>query len=134
MARLGELIDASTLPGFVAWNGDERVGLLTYAVRVDEFEVVSISTDEPGRGAGRALIDAAVAEARKQGSTRLWLTTTNNNRRAREFYERWGMTVARVHRDSVRASRAVKPSIPEVDVVGAPITDEIEYELLLTRR
>jgi hypothetical protein len=79
------------------------------------------------------LMDAAVAEARAQGCARLWLTTTDNNRRARRFYERWGMTLARVHRDGVRASRAVKPSIPQVDADGAPLTDELEYELPLQR-
>jgi GNAT superfamily N-acetyltransferase len=132
VARLGELIDASALPGFVAWDDAVRVGLLTYLVREDAFEVVSISTDQPGRGAGRVLMDAAASAARASGCTRLWLTTTDNNSRAREFYERWGMTVARVHRDGVSASRAVKPSIPEVDADGIPIVDEIDYELRLT--
>lgn len=133
VARLGELIDASALPGFVARNGDERVGLLTYSVPGDAFEVVSISTDQPGKGAGGVLMDAAASEARARRCRRLWLTTTNNNHRAREFYERWGMTVARVHVDGVRASRALKPSIPEVDASGVAVVDEIEYELVLTR-
>src|SRR5207244_10199372 len=62
-----------------------------------------------------ALMDAISAQSRQAGCTRLWLTTTDNNRRARTFYERWGMNIARVHRGGVAASRAVKPSIPEVD-------------------
>jgi GNAT superfamily N-acetyltransferase len=133
VARLGELIDASALPGLVAWDGDARIGLLTYAVRGDGFEVVSISAAQPGRGIGRALMDAAAPVARAHGCTRFWLTTTDNNSRARAFYERWGMTLARVHRDGVLASRAVKPSIPDVDAEGIPIADELEYELVLSR-
>jgi len=125
VARLGELIDASALPALVAWDGDRRVGVVTYAIRGGECEVVSISTDPQGSGAGRALMGAVTDEARRAGCTRLWLTTTDNNRRARAFYERWGMRVARVHHDGVKASRTVKPSIPEAAV------DEIEYELRL---
>jgi hypothetical protein len=49
VARLGELIDASALPGFVAWDGDERVGLLTYAVRGDAFEGSPSAPIRPGR-------------------------------------------------------------------------------------
>jgi GNAT superfamily N-acetyltransferase len=134
VARLGELIDASALPGLVAWDSDERVGLLAYAVRGDACEVVSISTTQPGSGAGRALMEAVAAEARTRRCTRLWLTTTDNNRRAQQFYERWGMTLARVHPDGVRVSRAVKPSIPDVAADGVPLVDEIEYELRLEAR
>ena len=131
VARLGELIDASALPGLVVWDGDTRVGLLNYAVSGSECEVVSIIATEPGVGGGRALMDAVADHARRQGCERLWLTTTNNNARAQRFYDRWGMRVTRVHHGGVAASRAVKPSIPYVDVDGTPIVDEIEYEFLV---
>jgi hypothetical protein len=76
---------------------------------------------------------AAEASRRAWGSIHVARLGEVIDASAREFYERWGMTAALVHPDGVRASRAVKPSIPEVDAVGVPITDEIEYELLLTR-
>ena len=39
VARLGELVDAALLPGFVALDSDQRVGLLTYVERADGIEV-----------------------------------------------------------------------------------------------
>ena len=48
VARLGELIDAAALAGFVAVDDDEPVGLLTYAHRRDEVEVVTIQSLQPG--------------------------------------------------------------------------------------
>jgi hypothetical protein len=50
VARLGELVDAAPLPGFVALDGNERVGLLTYLERADGIEVATIQALEQGRG------------------------------------------------------------------------------------
>ena len=52
VARLGELIDAAPLPGFVAIDDDERVGLLTFAERAAEIEVVTIDALVPRHGVG----------------------------------------------------------------------------------
>jgi hypothetical protein len=41
-ARLGELIDPTGLPGLVAERDGERIGLLTYIVDGDQFEVLSL--------------------------------------------------------------------------------------------
>jgi ribosomal protein S18 acetylase RimI-like enzyme len=132
VARYGELVDALPLDGFVAVDGNERVGLLTYAVRRDELEVVSIHADREGEGIGRALMDAAGERARQLGVRRLWLVTTNDNVRAIRFYQRWGMDLVAVHRDEVERSRAVKPSIPLTGFDGVPIRHELEFELILS--
>ena len=58
VARLAELVDAAPLPGYVALDGDQRVGLLTYFDRADGIEVVTVQALEEGRGVGRALMDA----------------------------------------------------------------------------
>ena len=59
VAGKGELVDAVDLDGIVATDGADRVGLLTYALRGREFEVVTIHVDREHTGAGRALMDAA---------------------------------------------------------------------------
>jgi hypothetical protein len=41
VARKGELVDVVALPGFVAIADEQRVGLVTYAVRDNELEVVT---------------------------------------------------------------------------------------------
>jgi hypothetical protein len=43
-ARRGELIPLAGLPGFIARMDGERVGLLTYAIRAGECEVVTIES------------------------------------------------------------------------------------------
>ena len=93
VARKGALIDASVLPGFVASDGGQLVGLLTYdAAPSSGCEVVAMISTEEGRGIGRGLMDAARDNAEAAGYHRLWLMTTNDNTRAIRFYQRWGWT------------------------------------------
>jgi ribosomal protein S18 acetylase RimI-like enzyme len=134
VARLGELVDPTGLPGFVAVLDGRRAGLLTYAVRGDECEVVTIRSLREGRGVGRALLDAVRDAATDAGCVRLWLVTTNNNVRAFALYQRWGMEIVAFHRNAVSAARRLKPSIPERDANGVRIAHEFEFELLLRPR
>jgi ribosomal protein S18 acetylase RimI-like enzyme len=131
VARLGELVDPTGLPGFVAVLDGRRAGLVTYALRGDECEVVTIRSLREGRGIGRALLDAVRDAATDAGCARLWLITTNNNVRALELYQRWGMEIVAFHRNAVSVARRLKPSIPDHDVNGIPIAHELELELRL---
>lgn len=133
VARLGELVDASPLPGLVVVDDDERIGLLTYIERVDGIEVATIQALEEGRGVGRALMDAMYHQAVQRGAPRLWLMTTNDNVRAFAFYQRWGMDLRRVIHDGVDASRQVKPSIPLIGLTDIPVRHELEFELVVNR-
>lgn len=131
VARLGELIDAAPLPGFLAVDDDGPVGLLTYVERADGIEVVTIDALLAGRGVGRALMDAVHHHAVEHDAPRLWLITTNDNVRAFAFYQRWGMDLRRVIIDGVEASRRVKPSIPRLGRSGIPLRHELEFERVL---
>jgi ribosomal protein S18 acetylase RimI-like enzyme len=134
IARRGEIVDALSLPGFVAHDDDAWLGLLTYQESTEGFEVVSIHVGHEGRGTGRALMDAALARAAELGHGRLWLSTTNENTRAIRFYQRWGMDLCAVLLDGVAASRLVKPMIPSHGHDGIPIRHELEFERLLPRQ
>jgi ribosomal protein S18 acetylase RimI-like enzyme len=131
VARLGELVDTTDLPGYVAELAGTRVGLALTARRGDDYEVVSISVSVPRRGVGRALLERCVDDARAYGCRRVWLVTTNDNVGALAFYQRCGLDVTALHRHAVARSRALKPSIPERDAHGVRIDHEIELELLL---
>ena len=131
VARKGVLIDASVLPGFVATDGGQHVGLLTYHAAHGECEVVAIISTEDGRGIGRALMDAACDHAAASGYRRLWLITTNDNTRAFRFYQLWGMDLCAFNRHGVRHSRKLKPSLPARGADGIPLEHELEFELLL---
>jgi GNAT superfamily N-acetyltransferase len=133
VARLGELLDPTHFPGFVAWLDGERMGLVSYAVRGDECEVVSIRSLREGRGIGRALLDAVRDAAVEAHCRRLWLITTNNNLRALDVYQRWGMDIVALHRHAVDEARTrLKPSIPHRDGRGIRIAHELELELRLS--
>lgn len=119
------------MPGFVAEQDGERVGLCTYALRADGLEVVTIQALNQGEGIGRALMDQLRALALSSGASRLWLMTTNDNVRAFVFYQRWGMVLVRLVHDGVQASRRVKPSMPTEGTDGIALRHELEFELCL---
>jgi ribosomal protein S18 acetylase RimI-like enzyme len=132
VVRRGELVDPTTLPGFVAFLDGERAGLATYAVRGDECELVTIDSFREGLGVGRALLDGVREAAVGAGCRRLWLVTTNDNVRALELYQRWGMELAAFRRDAVtEARKTMKPSIPTHAANGIPLKHELELELFL---
>ena len=130
-ARRGELLDAPSLPGFVARAGERPVGLLTYRPDDTAWELFCIAAEQPGRGAGTALLDALRIAATGAGCTRVWLVTTNDNLRALRFYQRRGFQLVAVHPDAVARSRALKPAIPLRGADGIPLRDELELEMVL---
>ena len=132
VARLGELIDPTQLPGFVARLDAERAGLATYIVRGDDCELVTIRSLREGHGIGRALLEAVRNAAIEASCIRLWLITTNDNLLALELFQRWGMEIVAFHRHAVtEARRRLKPTIPLHGVHGIPIAHELELELRL---
>jgi ribosomal protein S18 acetylase RimI-like enzyme len=127
----GTVFTPAELPGFVALEGCEPVGLLTYSAEGDACEVVTIDSLVEGRGVGSALLDAVAESARAAGCRRLWLITTNDNLPALRFYQKRGFVLVRLHRGAVAASRRLKPEIPLTGSEGIPIRDELELELEL---
>ncbi len=63
---------------------------------------VGISSEHRGRGIGTALIQAALANAKAAGFTRVELTVRENNKRAIALYERLGFAHEGVKRNAVR--------------------------------
>jgi ribosomal protein S18 acetylase RimI-like enzyme len=124
----GKVYRPAELPGFVAEDAGQIVGLLTYHVEGDACEIVTLDSQREGQGIGTALIEAARSAARAAGCRRLWLITTNDNTAALRFYQKRGFVLAALHRDAVAASRAIKPEIPFIGNDGIPIRDEVELE------
>lgn len=63
------------------------------------IEIVRIYArqDFLGKGVGAALMEAALAEARRQGCDAVWLGVWEHNPRAIAFYRRWGFEKAGRH-------------------------------------
>ncbi|WP_164903397.1 GNAT family N-acetyltransferase [Nonomuraea polychroma] len=126
----GELIDAAAQPGFIAEIGDQVAGVITYAEHDGSVEIVTIDAVVPGKGVGKALLDAVRAVAVERGMIRLSLITTNDNTHALRFYQRYGFDLVALHRNGVDRARALKPGIP-AEADGIPIKHELELELIL---
>jgi GNAT superfamily N-acetyltransferase len=128
-ARRGELLNALDYPALIAEEDGRLLGVLTYIVRGNECEVLTIHTAKQWRGAGTALIAEVERIAARQGCNRIWLITTNDNLDALRFYQRRGFRLAAVYPGAVDFSRAnIKPEIPELGEFGIPLRDEIELE------
>lgn len=132
MITRGNVHHLEQLDGFVVEDERDWMGLLTFFIKGNQCEVISLDSLREGQGIGTKLMNAVVEEARKQNCKRVFLTTTNDNMHAFRFYQKRGFELVAVHRGAVNESRKIKPSIPLTGYDGVPIRDEIELELLLT--
>jgi GNAT superfamily N-acetyltransferase len=97
---------AEGAPNFIAWHGDDPVGLVTVIGRPGgdeegppaEWELVSMWVSPGARGGGAAdlLVSAAVEAVRAESAQRLILWVADGNDRARAFYLRAGFRPAGV--------------------------------------
>ena len=134
MITRGNIYRPEQLEGFVVEDGDEWIGLLTFAIKDGECEVTSLDSLREGQGIGSKLIGLAVDESRARGCKRLFLITTNDNLNALGFYQKRGFEIAAVYRGAVNESRKIKPGIPLVGYNNIPLRDEIELEMSLRGR
>lgn len=128
MITRGQAHECSVLPGFVAWRGTQRIGLLTYHITAPACEVVSLDSLVEWYGVGSVLLAAVEDAARAAGCTRVWLITTNDNLHALGFYQRRGYRLAALYPGAVDAARALKPQIPALGFDNIPLYDEIELQ------
>lgn len=128
----GVIHNASCLPGFVAVDQGEHIGLITYNTKYDECEIISLDSMLESMGVGSALIEAVKQKAITTGCRRLWLITTNDNLKALHYYQQRDFRLVVVHRNAIEQSRKLKPQIPQTGLSGIPILDEIELEMMLS--
>lgn len=115
------------LPGFVARQNKELVGLATFNISGEVCELVTIDAFLQWQGIGKKLITQVEMEARLSGCKKIWLITTNDNIEAMQFYQRCGYDMTKINHNAIENSRKLKPSIPLVGYFGIPIKHEIEF-------
>ena len=123
-----EVHDPHKLPGFIATEGNERVGLVTYNIEGEDCELVSIDSLCQFMGIGTMLLEKVEETALKAGCTKIWAITTNDNLDAHRFFQKRGFTMTCVRLGSMTKIRLLKPNVPKVGDYGIPIRDEIEFE------
>jgi ribosomal protein S18 acetylase RimI-like enzyme len=127
----GVIYRPEALDGFVAFDGKEWIGGITYHFSGSDCEIISLDSLREGQGLGTLLIEKAIEAARAKGCQRIFLITTNDNLHALGFYQKRGFELAAVHRGAVNESRKIKPGIPLIGENGIPLRDEIELEMKL---
>jgi len=127
----GAVYRPADLPGFVVEIGSTIAGYAALRVVGDTAEVGLIEALQPGRGVGTALVHALAAEARARGCRTLRAITTNDNVVAQSFYAAMGFRLVATRAGAVHESRKRKPQIPAFGAYGTPITDELDFELVL---
>lgn len=85
----------------VAERAGEVVGYAALWFAADEAELgdLAVLPEARGRGLGRRLLDAALAEAMRRGAKKVYLEVRESNAAARRLYERAGFTTAAVRSD-----------------------------------
>jgi len=123
--------DVVVCPAFVACDGDEVVGLASYAVEEGWDAVVLVALNVlpayQGRGGGRALIDAVRGEAARLGLTKLLVVTSNDDLPALALYQRYGFRI----REVIPGRIAQEHGGELPGFFGIPVRDEIRlaYEM-----
>jgi len=99
LGGVGDPVDGRLPWVAVAEDGDAVIGFVSVSVpsrdedadeRTAEISALYVEPDRWRRGAGTALVDAALAEAARRGCVDATLWVLEPNARARAFYERCG--------------------------------------------
>ena len=120
--------DASLLDGFAAQVDGRDVGCALLHDVDGEVELVALVSTYRGAGVGSSLLEAVVERGRRDGWTRLWLVTSNDNTEAIRMYQRAGWDWVDFRRDAITRARAIKSEIPELGNHGIPIRHELQFE------
>lgn len=119
--------DCGELDGFTVVNEEDTIiGLITYIIKDNECEIISLDSIEEGKGIGTILVKEVEKLAIKNKCQILKLITTNDNLLALKFYQKRGFIMSKIINNAVEKARKLKPEIPLIGNDGIPIRDEIE--------
>ncbi|QPQ31082.1 GNAT family N-acetyltransferase [Lysinibacillus sp. JNUCC 51] len=120
------IYDCSKLDGFAYVDEQNSIlGLITYIIRAEECEIISLDSIVEGKGIGSLIVQAVEHHAFEQGCSMITLITTNDNLHALKFYQKRGYYLVEIIKNAVEQARAYKPEIPLIGNDGIPIRDEI---------
>jgi len=119
------------MAGFITLLNGEKVGLVVLRYEETFCEIMSLTTQGTHPQIGSQLISSAIESAKKHGSRRIIVVTTNDNTAALRFYQKMGFFLHKLRVGIVEESRKIKPQIPLVGNFNIPIRDEIELEMVL---
>ena len=132
--REGEQFELSNAEGFVIYNKEEIIGLITYEIRDRVCEILSLNSKVEGEGIGTQLVEAVKNVARNNNCNKLLVETTNALIRAIAFYQKKGFRLVKIYPDAMKYVREVHPYLTEADFMeesGIVSRDLLEFEMEL---
>ena len=78
------------LPGFIYKEDEKIIGLITYKIKNDDCEIVTLNSKLENKGLGTSLLNKVIDFSRKNSCKRIWLITTNDNTKVIRFYQKKG--------------------------------------------
>ena len=82
----------SELPGFVAYDEAEIIGVITYIIRNDQIEIISLDSFRENVGIGSQLLKKLEEISEEKDITNISVITTNDNLNALKFYQKEDIT------------------------------------------
>ena len=131
MVVSGELVDMTILNGFVMYEGEKIIGLITYRIKASKCEIMSLDSLMENQGIGTTLVKKVIEIAMYNKCNKIKLITTNDNINALRFYQKLGFDMTKIYHNALDISRKLKPSIPLLGEFNIPLKHEIEFEMEL---
>ncbi len=129
MDCFGREYQAVDLPHLLVCDGDQIVGLLSYAVERDwdaiNIIALNILPGYQGRGGAGRLLTGLESRAQELGIGRLLVATSNDNVLALYLYQRLGYRITGLKVDAIEPNGAGEHF---AGLGGIPVRDEIQLE------
>ncbi|MFB5089586.1 GNAT family N-acetyltransferase [Psychrobacillus sp. PGGUH221] len=125
------IYQCDTLNGLIFEENNQIIGLVTYVIKDDEIEVISLDSLQEGKGIGTSLMKKIENIAKQKKLQVVSLVTTNDNLNALKFYQKRGYRITTVIPNGVNKARNLKPSIPLIGNEGIPLNDELILKKIL---
>ena len=125
-----KLVDCRQVDGFVACDGGNILGVITYIMYDKICEIVTLNSLESNKGIGTALCNELIEYAKKNNCKFIKVITTNDNLNALKFYQKRGFCLKEIFPNALEYVRK-KKSIPLIGENNIPLRDTIELEMVL---
>lgn len=122
------------LDGFIFEENNQIIGLVTYVIKTNEIEIISLDSLQEGLGIGSTLIQKVENTAKQKQIQIVSLVTTNDNLNALKFYQKRGYRIISIITDAVNEARKIKPSIPLTGNDGIPLEDELKLKKIILEK
>ncbi len=115
-------VDLTAIPGFVAHVGEDRLGVISYRIAPDLYEILLLFSGRPGLGIGKALVNSVIMQANDAKCRQVMVLAKNGNPKSLSFYKSLGFKIGSVRaiiqhttRTRLRSERAGEAPPPAGD-------------------